>query len=110
VAADAAAHVLDIVDGLVVLGGGLSGASKYIIPEMVRSMSPWLEMEIYDLTLPEGMERFLMDGSAKVRVASSGRDVIYRKEKKTGIAVTALGTENAVSIGAYTFALARLDS
>ena len=109
VAADAAAHVLDIVDGLVVLGGGLSGASKYIIPEMVRSMGPWLEMEIYDLTLPEGMERFLMDGSAKVRVASSGRDVIYRKEKKTGIAVTALGTENAVSIGAYTFALARLD-
>ena len=109
VAADAAAHVLDVVDGLIVLGGGLSGASKYIIPEMIRTLRPWLQMEVYDLTLSEGIESFLKDGSTKVKVPSSDREVIYRKEKKTGIAVTTLGTEKAVSIGAYTFALSCLD-
>ena len=109
VAADALAHVLDIVDGLVVLGGGLSGASKFIIPEMIRNLRPWLQMEVYDLTLPEGMEGFLKVGSTMVKVPSSGREVNYLKEKKTGITVTGLGTERAVSIGAYTYALARLD-
>ena len=109
VAADALSHVLDIVDGLVVMGGGLSGASKYIIPEMVRSMRPWVQMEVYDLTLPESMEGFLKDGSTLLKVPSSDREVRYLREKKTGIAVTTIGTEKAISLGAYTFALASLD-
>ena len=71
VAADAAAHVLDVVDGLIVLGGGLSGASKYIIPEMIRTLRPWLQMDVYDLTLSEDIESFLKDGSTNTGVPAS---------------------------------------
>jgi glucokinase len=39
----------------------------------------------------------------------SERRVIYDPIKKTGVGITRLGTSEAVSIGAYAFALAQLD-
>lgn len=38
-AGDAIVRALDIVDGLVVFGGGISGAAKYIIPGMIKEMN-----------------------------------------------------------------------
>lgn len=108
-AADALAHALDIADGLVVVGGGVSGAAKYILPALVEAVNPWLQMEVLDLTTAQGMQRFLEDESTLVEVPGSGKKVRYRLKKKTGIAVSALGTSKAVSLGAYAYALRQLD-
>ena len=108
-AADALAHTLDIADGLVVVGGGLSGAAKYFFPSLVEAVNPWLQMEVLDLTTETGMRRFLEDRSILVRVPGSDRKVRYRVQKKTGICVSTLGTSKAVSLGAYAFALNSLD-
>ena len=119
-AAEAVVHALDIVDGLVVVGGGLSGAAKYIVPAMVRAMGktrstfggaeiPCLQMKVCDLTDPAGRADFLRDDSVLVRIPGSDREVRYRVGKKTGVAVSHLGTSRAVSLGAYAFALSSID-
>ena len=107
--ADALAHALDIADGLVVVGGGVSGAAPFILPSAVEAIAPWVQMEVLDLTTEKGLKRFLEDDSVPVTVPGSNRTVSYRQGKKTGIAVSKLGTSRAVSIGAYAFALAEID-
>ena len=119
-AAEAVIHALDIVDGIVVIGGGLSGAAKYIVPAMVGAMGknrlmltgtsiPCLQMQVEDLTTPEGMQAFLEDRSTLVRVPGTGREVRYLSEKKTGVAVSRIGTGRAVALGAYAYALSEID-
>jgi glucokinase len=119
VAGEAIIHALDIIDGLVVIGGGLSGASKYIVPAVVETMRgvrrtfsgavfPRLQSEVFDLTDPADKEIFLLDESAEVEVPGSARKVRYEKTRKTGVTVSALGTGRAVSLGAYAYALSAL--
>ena len=108
-AADALAHALDIADGLVVVGGGVSGAAKYILPALVEAVNPWLQMTVLDLSSEEGMRQFLRDESTLVEVPGSSRKIRYRSRKQTGITVSALGTSKAVSLGAYAYALRQLD-
>lgn len=105
----ALAHALDIADGLVVIGGGLSGAHKYIIPSILKGLEGWLQMDVVDLTTEAGMKAFLEDTAVELRVPGSDRTVLYHSEKKTGIAVSRLGTSTAVSLGAYAYALMQID-
>ena len=98
--ADAMAHALDIADGLVVLGGGISKAYKHIIASILEGVKGWLQMDVVDLTTEDGMNAFLKDTAVEVSVPGSGRTVLYHSEKKTGIAVSHIGTSEAVSIGA----------
>ena len=107
---------MDIIDGLVVIGGGLSGAAKYIVPAMKEQMRsrlstfggdqfPCLQSEIFDLDDPEELAEFLKDDSTLVRVPGTESSVRYKNSRKTGIAVSSIGTSKAVALGAYAFAL-----
>lgn len=120
-AGDAVIRALNIVDGLVVVGGGISSASKYIIPAMVREMRsdvstldgrffPCLQMEVFNLDDLNETEEFLKDRSVTVRVPGSDREVKYSVDKKTGVGVSVLGTSRAVAVGAYAYALSYLDN
>lgn len=119
-AGDAICHALDIVDGLVVVGGGVIGAAKYILPgmftELHRQIGTFagnkfqsLQMKVYDLTTPEGMEDFLKEEDKQVQIPFSNERVSYACSKKTGLVISSLGASKAISLGAYTFALAQLD-
>ena len=66
-------------------------------------------MDVVDLTTEDGMNAFLKDTAVEVSVPGSGRTVLYHSEKKTGIAVSHIGTSEAVSIGAYAYALMQID-
>lgn len=120
VAADAIIHALDIIDGIVVIGGGIANGWKYIFPTLVKEMNsrlstfsgekfPCLQMKVFDLTTKEGLDGFLRDDSRIVKVPGTGREVRYCNEKKTGITFTHIGTSKAVSLGAYAFALTQID-
>lgn len=115
------AHALDIVDGIVVIGGGLAGAHRYIIPAMVEALNsslgtmsgnrfPCLQMKVLDLTDPKGKAEFLSDRSELVNVPTTQKNARYSYEKKTGVAVSALGASKAISLGAYTYALSQIDT
>lgn len=111
---------LNIVDGIVVVGGGLAGAAKYILPAMVcemrRTLStfagesyPCLQMDVFNLTDDEESAAFLENTSVRVPVPFSDRTACYDCNKRIGITVSRLGTDKAIALGAYTFSLQQLD-
>jgi len=119
-AADAIMHALHIVDGMVVIGGGLAGASKYILPAMMRSMQktihtfagaefPALQMKVYNLLERDNHDAFLQNSCRMISVPGSSRKINYDSQKKIGLTVSTLGTSKAVYYGAYAYALYRLD-
>lgn len=119
-AGNAIAHAIDIVDGLVVIGGGVSGAAKYIFPgilaEMRSSLStfagasfPRLQSEVYDLTDPSQLASFLDEGPQEVTMPFSDEKVPYFKNKRIGVGLSSIGTSEAIAAGAYAYALSRLD-
>jgi len=121
VVGDALASVTSLVDGLVVIGGGLLARGRRLfLKRLVREMNapydtpvgralPRLESRVFDLENGEERAAFLRGDVREVAVPFSDRTVVYDAGKAIGVGVTRLGTSRAVSIGAYTLALTRLD-
>ena len=119
-AAEAIVPALDIVDGIVVIGGGLSGASRYFLPGLLNAMRanvatiagasfPCLQMAVYDLGDPGEKAAFLRDESGEVSVPGTDRTVRYETVKKTGVMISSLGASRAIALGAYSRAIQQLD-
>ena len=121
VAGDVIANALNIVDGIVVIGCGLSGAAKYIVPAIVREMNgkigtfdgsrfPRLQLTPYNLGDEAQRKAFLADDSKMIAVPFSETRVNYSDIRKTGVMLSTLGTSRAMAMGAYAFALSKLDN
>ena len=121
VVGNAIVHGLDIVDGMVVLGGGVSKAAKYIMPGILEAVNgqvktyagdtfPCLQISVYDLTDEEGMKIFLKDEATMVKIPGTDKEIAYPSHRKAGVAVTSVGASNAIALGAYAFALNKLDN
>jgi len=119
-AGDAIADASSLVDGLVVIGGGLAHGWPLFLPRLVEEMNvPFttpsgrevqrFESLAYSLEDPGQLEAFLKGEVREVVVPFSSRTVTYDSSKAIGVGVTRLGTANAVAVGAYTLALQRLD-
>ena len=115
-AAHGIVHALDIVDGIVVIGGGLSGAAEFFMPALIQEARrpvktrsgasfPCLQSELFDLTDKDGRAAFLRDESRTVAVPGTGKTARYDSVKKTGVAISSLGASRAISLGAYAFAM-----
>ncbi|MBM4103739.1 MAG: ROK family protein [Planctomycetes bacterium] len=121
-AGDAIAHAITLVDGIVVIGGGLAGAYKYIIPAIVKELNSQLglmdgtrfsrlQAKAYDLTDREQLDAFSSSAKlADIAIPGTGETLSYEPERKTGVAVSRLGTSTSIALGAYAFALRSLDS
>jgi glucokinase len=104
-----------------VIGGGLAGASPLFLPKLVTEMNhPFqttagqllerLEITAFNLEDKTDLEKFLKPTSIEIPIPFSTKKAAYDPIKKTGVGITRLGTSNAVSIGAYAFALQKLDA
>ena len=113
-------QALHLVDGLVVIGGGLAGASKYILPAMMQEMEhsvstfagrhfPCLQMNVCNLMEAEDYSKFMENTSTFVQVPGTDKQVRYDCNKRIGLIISSLGTSQAVALGAYTFALQQID-
>lgn len=120
VAGDAIANALTLFDGLVVIGGGLSGAARHFLPTLIAELNGTLaaadggsvdrlESRAFNLEDADDRSAFLVGGAREVVVPGSGRSVVYDPMKRTGVGLSRLGTASAVSLGAYAFALDQLD-
>lgn len=116
VLADIIANIATVIDGIVVLGGGLSGASKIFMPKVVELLNtaypgldgnkiPRMEISAYNLDDEEGQKAFTATSGKMIKVPFSDKEVWYDPSKKIGITTTKLGTSSAVCIGAYAFAM-----
>jgi glucokinase len=120
VAGDAMAQASTLLDALVVVGGGLAGASSFILPALVQEMNSDLRcgpgtfgprMEVRAFNLEDAGERksFLRGQPTLVTVPGGHRQVAYDPLKRIGVGLSQLGTSQAVALGACAFALAELN-
>ena len=116
VLADIIANIATVIDGIVVLGGGLSGAAKIFMPKVVEHLNtaypgldgnkiPRMEISAFNLDDEEGRDAFTATSGKMVKVPFSDKEVWYDPSKKIGVTATKLGTSSAVAIGAYAFAM-----
>lgn len=119
-AGDAVGRAVNLVDGVVVVGGGVAGAAKYILPAMVEELRSDVATlsgvkfscvvpEVFNLCDSADREAFMQERDEMIGVPMTDRQVLYRSHKKVAVGVSALGTSRAIALGAYTFALAELD-
>ena len=119
VAGHAIATALTLIDGIVVIGGGISGASKYILPTLMKELKkeigmvngtrfPRLQMRAYNLELPDEADIFYKKTNDYVKIPGTQKLVAYQKERKVGVTLSRLGTSRAISLGAYWFAVNEL--
>lgn len=109
-----------LVDGLVVLGGGVMAAKRWIMPALMETLNtslqtisgeavPRMQMKVYDLENPDSFIEFAKGEIKRIKVYGQERYVDYDVQKRIGIAISKMGANKAVSIGAYVFALHDLD-
>ena len=118
-AGDALASAITLIDGVVVIGGGLTGAADLFLPALVAEMNasyetpsgpiPRLGAKAFNLEDPKERATFVRGEAREVEVPGSGRTVTYDPLQRVGVGLSRLGTSQAVAIGAYAFALAELD-
>jgi glucokinase len=117
VAGDVIAQALTLIDGLAVIGGGISAAHSLFLNDLVAAVNGSYEAngrrrrliaQAFNLEDPSGRLEFLRRSAKEVKVPGSGRTVRYDAAPRTGIAVSRLGTSQAIAVGAYAFALDRL--
>ncbi len=119
VLADALGNALTLIDGIAVIGGGLSGAYPLFLPKTVEMLNrkyirpdggkvPRMEISACNLQSEGGLDDFLKQEKIMVKVPFSNDVIPYYPEKKTGVSTTLLGTSKAVAIGAYAFAAKKI--
>jgi len=120
VAGDAIAQAITLLDGLVVIGGGIAGAHRQFLPAIVDEMNgtyqapngerfPRLAQRAFNLEDPPQLEAFLTGETKELTVPGSSRKVKFDGLQRTGVGISRLGTSEATAIGAYAFALRSLD-
>lgn len=117
---DAISNAITLIDGIVVIGGGLAGASSIFMPYLVEEMngmytSPGgskfhrLAAKVYNLENVAERENFVRGLTKEIAVYDTDRKVKYDPEMRIGVGISKIGTSKAIAIGAYAFALSTLD-
>jgi glucokinase len=115
------ANVLAVIDGIVVLGGGIIAAwdlfSPFMIQEINRDysdhkgiLSPRLSFKVYNLEDDSVFDEFASGKIKEITVPGSGRKILHDDLPRTGIGKSKLGASKTIALGAYAFALQQLDS
>ena len=117
---DALANAMTLIDGLVVIGGGLSAAAPLFMPRLVAEMNgtietldgrqiPRMELKAFNLEDEAAFDAFARGEARRITVPGSSRQLTYDPLKRIGVGLSRLGTSEAVAVGAYAFALHELD-
>lgn len=120
VAGDALAQALTLVDGLAVIGGGISGAHNFFLPALVAELNrPYakpdgstirrLASAVFNLEDAGDLKIFLRGDTRQIKVPGSSRTVSCDLLQRVGVGISRLGTSEAVAVGAYAFAAKKLN-
>jgi glucokinase len=121
VAGDAMGNALTLIDGLAVIGGGVSKGYPLFLPALVAELNSdyagpngnhfrRLASAVFNLEDPAQLEKFLQGETREITVPGGSRKVKYDPLQRLGVGMSRLGTSEAVAIGAYAFALRKLGS
>lgn len=119
VAGAAIAISAQLMDGLVVIGGGISASKKYFMPALLEEMRGTrktlsgetvqrVQMKVYNLDDEAEFQAFARGEARQLKIYGSEETVTYDPQKRIGIITDKIGTSKAISVGAYDFALDQL--
>ena len=120
VAGDAMATAVTLIDGVIVIGGGITAAKKYIMPALLKELRSQMhsidgeafdrvQMKIFDLNDEAEFEQFAKGASRDLPVYGTDKVVTYDPMKRIGVMITNIGASTAISLGAYAYALNEVD-
>ncbi len=113
---DVIANLFTFIDGIVVIGGGIAGAKDLYMPSVMDELrsnfypsnankQPRLVQQIFNLDEEKECIDFYKDYSKEVKVPGTTRTVSYDPFPRLAIATSRIGGSEAISLGAYAFAL-----
>jgi glucokinase len=113
---DTVANLFTFTDGIVVIGGGITGAKDLYMPFVMQELNSnyypsdtgklsRLVQRIFNLDKDEDREAFYRDYSKEVDIPGTNRTVTYDPIPRLAIATSRIGATEAISLGAYAFAL-----
>jgi glucokinase len=115
------ANAITLIDGIVVIGGGISGAHDLFLPAVIEHLNGTiasttgkefsrLVSTFYNLEDPPSEKAFYEFSNQNISVPYSDKEIPYVPEPRLAIGLSRLGTSQATALGAYAFALNQLDS
>jgi predicted NBD/HSP70 family sugar kinase len=121
VAGDAMASAVTLVDGLIVIGGGITAAKEYIMPALLKELRgdmktlkgetlKRVQMSVYDLDNPDEFDEFAHGDNRRIKIYGTDEFINYDPKKRIGVCISKLGASQAISVGAYAFALSQIDA
>jgi glucokinase len=119
VVGDAMGNALTLIDGLAVIGGGISKGHRLFLPALVNELNGTytgpsgnrfrrLASVAFNLEDPVQLEKFLKGETREITIPGRTRKVKYDPLQRIGVGLSRLGTSEAVAIGAYAFALQKI--
>lgn len=117
---DSMAQVLTVVDGLAVIGGGVSGSWPLFLPALIDELNGTytapngnkfrrLVQNAFNMEDAAQRKKFLKGQTREVAVPGTRRKIKYDPMPRIGVGMSRLGTSEAVAIGACAFALHKLN-
>jgi glucokinase len=118
-AGDAIGNALTLLDGLVVIGGGVAGAWPFFLPALLEELNGTytnpaggtfrrLASQAFNLEDPHQLAEFLKGGARRITVPGSRTRIDHDPLARVGVGISRLGTSEAIALGAYAFALSQL--
>jgi glucokinase len=117
---EALATIITLFDGIVVLGGGVSGAFDLFAPAMFEQLESNFKLydggslhrlvpRVFNLEDTVGKSR-LLDGQQKeLKIPQTNKTIIYDPFLRTGVGVSKNSTSKIIGLGAYAYAINKLD-
>ena len=111
--------VVTLIDGIVVLGGGITAGwdlfGDHVMNEINRKFedfrgnkNPRLSIKLYDFTDKKQFKAFL-DGEQKTLVIpGTDKTISFDAEPRVGLGVSRLGASRSIMLGAYDYAVSNL--
>lgn len=118
VIAESLANVINIIDGGVVIGGGIAGSSKLLLPQILKHLNGNIDgrkgekytrivSQAFSFEEEISKQAFYQTGIKKIKVPFSNREIEFVGNKRIPVGISRLGTNKATMLGAYAVALAK---
>lgn len=120
-AGHAMAVAASLIDGIIVIGGGITAARHLMIDGIMRALGSTVstfggdtvrcvQPDVFYLDDPTDFSRFSAGDSRTILIPGTDIPVVYDPMKRLGVTFSRLGASRAISAGAYAFALSEIDN
>jgi glucokinase len=115
------ANIITLIDGIVVLGGGITAAWDLFSPALFKEINKKyyhfqgasndrLSLKVFNLEDNGQFRDFALGKIQKLNIPGHNTEIEFDSMPRTGIGLSQIGASHAIALGAYTFALRQLDN